>query len=152
MANLLSNFTEKFNDIEIILNDKTYKLTTKIKFLKKIEDNYSKYISNGKRVTFLKILKDNIAYIFDYQSMMAKGKYSKQDVAIAIANEALDNIDIYAITIIIYSMIDDENLTFEEFQEFDMLEFINVNFSKIIENVYEDVVKVSDDSDKNKKK
>lgn len=151
-TNVLSDLIKKMDNVQITINDTNYKISTKIKFLMRLEDNYKKYLSNGERVTFLKIIKDNFEFILTFNELKKKDEYDKETIAMAVLSDAMENVDLYALSIMLYSLIDDENLTFEEFLEFDVLDFVQTNFSKIIDDVYNDVVNIDDSVGEDEKK
>lgn len=147
---MLSDLLKEVQNVEINVGDKTYKISTKIKFLHKAEKNYSIYINNGQRMTFFRILKENFEFISDaylrYKKLKEKEEekeeeygFTTYDVIALAVSEAMEQIDIYALMVILYSLIDDETLTFEEFQEVNLEDLFQNNFSEIFKTVIDDI-------------
>lgn len=151
---MLTDLLKEVQNIEINVGDKTYKISTKIKFLCKMERNYAKYINNGERMTFFKILKENFEFIPDTYFRLKRYKEMKEDkekdkitrdaiISVAI-NDAFEQIDLYALLIILYSLIDDDELTFEQFQEFGIEDFKQNDIFNIFKNAIKDISPESD--------
>ncbi len=161
---LLHEFLKEAQKLEIRIGDNIYRLSTKLKFLMKVEKNYKHYIEPGERTTFLKVFKNNFGFIIDLLGVINNIKDDKEDdkedykttkittlnLLLVALDDILENVDLYALSVIIYSLIDDENLSFQEFQELDLIQFIDIDFKNILKEIYKDLIEDDDDTKKKK--